>query len=101
MSAKQFTPTVALWAGLDAAAPDEDAWLAGQAAYRASQDRGETLDDSYAAALDAAAPDGLSWLFGKQAIYRSLFSVSTLDAAGEVVRGAFRPRSRRKSAQHS
>ncbi len=52
---------------LDAAAPNQEMWLAGEAAYeQVSNTPGTTKADAYRAALDAAAPDGGSWLAGEQ-----------------------------------
>lgn len=105
MSAKQMMPKAALWAGLDKVSPETaEQWLAGVAAYDESQNRGETLGDSYIAALNAVASDATSWMAGKNEIYRILFSQNSVEAAKAVASKLFTPRprpSQRTSAQHS
>lgn len=61
----------ALYAALDAAAPDRESWLSGKDAFNAAeaQTSQHFLDDSLVAALNAAAPDGHSWLDGREAFY--------------------------------
>lgn len=110
MSVKQLAPKAALWAGLNTAAPDEQSWLAGAAAYDASQNEGHTLEESFYQALNAAAPDAPSWLAGRRDIYNVLYGrpvghVTTRAAASAVarrmtntVRSAF---DQPKPAQHS
>ena len=55
---------------LDAAAPDQESWLAGQAAFDEAFLAGSGLDSAYTAALDAAAPDQESWLAGWRSLER-------------------------------
>lgn len=61
-----MTKTIALEAALDAAAPTQELWTAGQDAYKASQQKNPGNDElAYYAALDAAAPDEAAWIEGR------------------------------------
>jgi hypothetical protein len=57
-----------LIAALDAAAPDGDSWLKGQAAFYSTIEGNNDIEAGYYAALDAAAPDEESWKRGELAL---------------------------------
>lgn len=61
----QTTTGIELEAALDAAAPTQELWLAGHAAYHTSLLTDPDKQTAYYAALDAAAPDKESWIAGR------------------------------------
>lgn len=55
---------VALDAALDAAAPDQVSWIAGERTFENMRLCGDSIEESLYAALDAAAPDNGAWKAG-------------------------------------
>ena len=63
------TNTTALDAALDAAAPTQELWLKGKAAFLKSIELdSDDIKGAYYAALDAAAPDERSWIAGRDVL---------------------------------
>jgi len=65
----QTIDTTALTNALDAAAPDSEHWLKGDAAFNEHIDQNpDDIEGAYYAALDAAAPDEARWIAGRDVL---------------------------------
>ena len=64
--------TKALHAALDAAAPDQESWLAGEATFNEARSNNESIEDALSFALDNSAPDQEPWVAGRKAFYELL-----------------------------
>lgn len=62
----------ALWAGLDAAAPDKESWKRGEAAFRRNIADGKGNEASFLEAMTEIAPDTATWEAGERAFRNSL-----------------------------
>jgi hypothetical protein len=60
-----LTNEESLVAALDAAAPTQELWMKGKAAFDTTIEGNDNIEDGFYAALDAAAPDADFWKRGE------------------------------------